>query len=187
MIISQFILLRQQRVVTHCRHKSGGIKKVGSFWLDVSQGCGRNPILPWSTLRPMPYQQQLPMTHCSRLPFKPTSWFQSADDTGILPASQLNSPFLSQFQHLLRRHVVAVPALATTFLQQWLPSCTSDHLPAPAATNPTTAVTTSPDNNYQSRTSNTVLHQRLDPAPATSFLDFYGPASAVRYSNFDSL
>ena len=67
------------------------------------------------------------------------------------------------------------PAPATTFLQQQLRSCTSDYLPALAATSPTTAatspapVTTSPDyQDHQTCTSNPVPHRQLDPAPTTS-------------------
>ena len=87
MIINKFILLRPHRVVTNRRHKSSGIKTVelALGWTPV-KGVRGILILPWSTLRLKPYQQQLPMRHCSGLPLKLTSWFQPADDTGILPA-----------------------------------------------------------------------------------------------------
>ena len=75
---------------------------------------------PLVTLRPKPNQQQLPMRHCSRLPLKPTSWFQPADDAGIqpaadeagiLPAFQLKSPFQDYLESLskqfLKRHNAA--------------------------------------------------------------------------------
>ena len=86
--------------MTLCWVLSGGRQwQISNFGLDARQGCGRNPILLG---QPKPYQQLLPMRHCSRLPLKLTSWFQSADNTrilpatdnaGTLPASQLKSPF----------------------------------------------------------------------------------------------
>ena len=83
------------------------------------------------------------------------------------------------------------PAPATTFVHQQLTilhqrphsctcsynSCTSDYRPAPAASSPATAatsparMTTSPD--YQTYTSNPVLHQRLDPASTNSYWIFW--------------
>ena len=121
-MISKLILLRPNWAITHCRHKSGGIETIRLAL------AGRQPSA-WDesdsrlvTLRPTPYQQQLPMRHCSRLPLKPTPWFLPADDAGILPAaddagtlpaSQLKSPFQgyskSLFKHLLRRHNATVP------------------------------------------------------------------------------
>ena len=66
------------------------------------------------------------------------------------------------------------PAPATTFLLQQLTSCTSDYLPAAAATSPTTAATSpAPVITSSDYQQLPDLHQQSSPAPAMSSCNNY--------------
>ena len=152
---------------------SGLILKVkpSTFWDDTTylQSCtsDHHPAAATTFLH-----QQIPVLH-KWLPSCTSSYLYAPTTTFL----QQQLPFLHQrlppcSSNDLPSLAASSPAPATTFLHRQLLFCTSDYLPTPAATSPTTAATSSAtvttSSDYQTCTSNPVLHRRLVPAPTTS-------------------